>query len=61
MAHLIERLTYPGQVICDPFLGGGTTAVVALQMNRHFVGSDIDENSIKVTIARINELIKKAA
>lgn len=60
MADLIERISIPGQVVCDPFLGGGTTGVVAVQMNRIFVGCDIDENNIKISASRMQE-IKDAA
>ena len=56
MADLIERFTYPGQTICDPFVGGGTTGVVALQMNRQFVGIDSDPNAIVTTKQRIRSI-----
>jgi hypothetical protein len=46
MADLVERLTKPGQLICDPFLGGGTTAVVSLALGRRFVGCDIDADAV---------------
>lgn len=52
MADLIGRLSKPGQLICDPFLGGGTTAVVAHEMGRSFVGCDIDETCLESTKAR---------
>lgn len=57
MADLIERFTYPGQMICDPFVGGGTTGVVALQMNRQFVGIDNDQQAIATTKQRIAGVI----
>ncbi len=47
MADIIERFTAPGQLVCDPFIGGGTTAAIALQLKRHFVGCDIDELCIQ--------------
>lgn len=56
MRDLIERLTLPGQVVCDPFLGGGTTAVTAVAMRRQFVGCDLDEGNVKVTAARLQEV-----
>lgn len=52
MADLIGRLTKPGQLVLDPFLGGGTTAVVCHQMSRKFVGCDIDETAVQATIGR---------
>jgi DNA modification methylase len=53
MADLVERLTLPGKLICDPFLGGGTTAVVALALGRLFVGCDIDAANVEQTKARV--------
>jgi hypothetical protein len=53
MADLVERLTKPGQLICDPFLGGGTTAVVSLALGRRFVGCDIDAAHVEQTRARV--------
>ena len=53
MADLIERLTKPGQLVCDPFLGGGTTAVVSLALSRRFVGCDIDADCIERARQRI--------
>jgi len=61
MADLIERLTKPGQLICDPFLGGGTTAVVAHELGRRFVGCDVDETCIATTTARFVDGGEEAA
>ena len=53
MADLIRSLSEPADLICDPFVGGGTTAVVALDLGRRFVGADIDASSVKKTLARL--------
>jgi len=53
IAHLIQMVTKPGQTVCDPFVGSGTTAVAALQANRKFVGCDIDEGCVKIALNRI--------
>jgi site-specific DNA-methyltransferase (adenine-specific) len=57
MADIIERFTYPGQTILDPFCGGGITGVVALTMNRRFVGIDIDPQAIETTRTRLMEVV----
>jgi len=38
---LIQTFTVPGELVLDPFLGGGTSAVEALASGRDFFGSDI--------------------
>jgi hypothetical protein len=57
MADLVERLTKPGQLICDPFLGGGSTAVVSLALGRRFIGCDIDEECVTKTRMRVEAMI----
>jgi site-specific DNA-methyltransferase (adenine-specific) len=53
MADLVERLTKPGQLVCDPFLGGGTTAVVSLDLGRRFIGCDIEPDHINKAWHRV--------
>jgi DNA-binding transcriptional regulator YhcF (GntR family) len=53
MADLVERLTKPGQLVCDPFVGGGATAIAALALGRRFVGCDISADCIETTRQRI--------
>lgn len=43
---LVERLTTPGALVVDPFLGGGTTAVVCRDLGRRFIGCDIDAGCV---------------
>ena len=40
---LIERLTDPGALIVEPFLGSGTVAVAAIRKQRHVIGIEINE------------------
>jgi site-specific DNA-methyltransferase (adenine-specific) len=43
LAKLILASSNPGDFVFDPFLGSGTTAVVAKKLGRHFAGVEIDE------------------
>jgi site-specific DNA-methyltransferase (adenine-specific) len=40
--RLIHLYTYVGDVVLDPFMGSGSTAVAAVRTGRHFVGYDTD-------------------
>jgi len=42
MKHFIELHTEPGMVVLDPFMGHGTTAVAAIDLNRKYIGFEID-------------------
>lgn len=39
----IKLFTQPGDVVLDPFIGSGSTAIAALNLNRHFIGIDVLE------------------
>ena len=43
----------PGDVVCDPFLGGGTTALAAMERGCTFIGADIDAACIEITRERL--------
>jgi site-specific DNA-methyltransferase (adenine-specific) len=55
VSRLIELYTYRDDLVLDPFIGSGTTAVAAIQTERHFVGYDLDESYIKLAESRIEE------
>jgi 16S rRNA G966 N2-methylase RsmD len=54
-ADLIEQFTDPGDIVLDPFLGGGTTGVVAVRLNRLFVGADIERECVDASAVRLAE------
>lgn len=41
----VEMLSDPGDLVCDPFLGTGTTAIACYLTGRRFIGCDIDEQA----------------
>ena len=43
LAKILLASTLPGQLVFDPFLGSGTTSVVAKKLGRRYVGVEIDE------------------
>lgn len=56
---LLERIilatTDTNDIILDPFMGSGTTAVVAKELNRRFIGIDINPRAIQITKERLYE------
>ncbi|MGI9492125.1 MAG: DNA-methyltransferase [Geminicoccaceae bacterium] len=55
-AHFIRLHSQPGQVVLDPFMGGGSTAEAAIKLGRKFVGVEIDPEHLEATIARLHGL-----
>jgi site-specific DNA-methyltransferase (adenine-specific) len=56
MEQLVEQYSVRGALILDPFVGGGATAVAAVNLGRLFIGIDNDEYAIKTTAERLAEL-----
>jgi site-specific DNA-methyltransferase (adenine-specific) len=52
--RLIELYTFAGELILDPFMGAGSTAVAAVRTGRHFVGYDTDADYVDAARARID-------
>jgi site-specific DNA-methyltransferase (adenine-specific) len=55
--RLIQLYTFENEVVLDPFIGSGTTALAAIQTNRYFVGYEINPNYIKIAKQRINKYL----
>lgn len=46
-------------IICDPFMGSGTTGVACKELNRNFIGVELDENYFNIAKERINNTVRK--
>ena len=53
-AELIRKHSNAGDLVIDPFLGAGTTAVAALAQGRLFAGCDIDPHYVEASRRRIS-------
>lgn len=51
---LVNNSSKPDDVILDPFLGSGTTAVAAKELGRKYIGFEIDKGFYKIAKDRIN-------
>ena len=51
--RLIQLYTFAGELVLDPFMGSGQTAIAALRSERHFVGYETDPGYVKLAEERI--------
>ncbi len=51
--RLIHMNTYEGELVLDPFMGSGTTAVAAVRTGRRFIGFDTDPGYAAAAMERI--------
>lgn len=54
MKEIISIHTNENDVVLDPFMGSGTTGVACLDLNRKFIGIELDKNYFKLAIDRLN-------
>jgi site-specific DNA-methyltransferase (adenine-specific) len=57
--RLIELYTFIGEVVLDPFMGSGQTALAALETKRNYVGYETSKNYIKLAERRIQAGLEK--
>ena len=55
---LIKLTTRGGQIVLDPFMGSGTTAVSAQSLGRHFIGFEISKEFCALANERLNVNVK---
>ena len=55
----IQLYTFKGEVVLDPFMGSGQTAIAALKSGRHFIGYEINKDYVKLAERRIKEFMSE--
>jgi DNA modification methylase len=50
--RLIQLHTYQGDLVLDPFMGSGSTAIAAVRTGRHYVGYDTDPSYVDLATRR---------
>jgi site-specific DNA-methyltransferase (adenine-specific) len=54
--RVVRASTQPGDVVLDPFNGSGTTGVAAALLKRQYVGVDLEQKYLKLTLQRYRDL-----
>jgi site-specific DNA-methyltransferase (adenine-specific) len=57
MKILIENSSNEGDIVLDPFIGIGSTAIACLETNRNYIGFELDKQYYDIANKRINEAV----
>jgi site-specific DNA-methyltransferase (adenine-specific) len=55
---LIRATSSPGDFVLDPFLGSGTTALVAAQLGRRYVGVEVNADYVALALQRLSNVFE---
>ena len=58
VTYFIKGSTKPGDVVLDPFIGSGTTAVAAKELGRNYIGFELQQDYIDVAYKRLGEYVE---
>ena len=59
MKILIENSSQEGEIVLDPFMGVGSTGMASIELNRRFIGIELDENYFEIAKQRIEDTYNK--
>ena len=59
MSYLITLGSREGDIVLDPFVGSGTTAIASYNLNRRFIGFEMKEDYVKIAQARLEYYMKQ--
>lgn len=57
--RLIQLYTFKGDVVLDPFIGSGTTALAAVKTGRKFMGYDVNSEYVRLADTRIKKVMNQ--
>lgn len=53
--YMLSKFSDEGNIILDPFMGSGTTGVACKNLNRNFIGIELDDKYFEIAKRRISE------
>lgn len=56
MQDIIKIHTNENDIVIDPFMGSGTTGLACLNLNRKFIGIELDKNYFNLSVERLNKI-----
>jgi hypothetical protein len=56
---LVDWCTDPGETVCDPFMGSGTTGIACVKLGRPFIGIEIDPRYFDLACRRIDAALRQ--
>lgn len=59
LQYLVEHLSEPGELVVDPFVGGGTVPVACVATGRRYIGAELDPGVAAAARRRVAEFRKK--
>lgn len=60
MRAIVRDYSRPGDLVCDPFTGGGTTLAAALLEGRRAIGAEVDPDAHRVAMERLGASVSTA-
>ena len=58
LEQIIKLVTEENDIVLDPFVGSGTTAVASKLLNRNYIGIDISEGAVELSNERLQNTVK---
>ena len=60
VSYFVNKLTKPGDLVYDPFMGSGTTAIACEELGRRWIGSELSPAYYKKASRRIKDFVDPA-
>lgn len=54
---LINQSSKVGEVVCDPFMGSGSTGCAAVKLGRNFIGNDLSDEAFSIAAKRLKDQV----